>query len=50
MGNFEIFFALAGELALALDVDWSCAGADMEEVRDEISDIDRADMREILGR
>jgi len=50
ISNFEVFFALAGQIALTRDVDWSCAGADMDDVRDEIEDIDRADMREILGR
>ena len=49
ISNFEVFFAIAGDLALKNKVDWACAGADMEDVRDEVGDIDRADMREIIA-
>jgi hypothetical protein len=48
IGNFEVFFAAAGKLALDLDVDWTCAGADAEKVAGEVADIDREDMAEIL--
>ncbi len=46
--NFEIFFAMAGRLALDGGVDWSCEGADAEKVQREVADIDREDMAEIL--
>jgi len=49
ISNFEIFFAAAGRIALDKKVDWACKGADMEDVNDEIADIDKEDMREILG-
>jgi hypothetical protein len=48
IGNFEVFFAAAGKLALDLDVDWACEGADAAEVAEEVADIDRADMAKIL--
>ncbi len=48
IGSFEVFFAMAGHLALGRDVDWQCKGADMEEVTDEIGDIDKGDMKSIL--
>jgi len=48
IGNFEIFFAAAGKLALDLNVDWTCDGADAEKVASEVADIDRADMAAIL--
>jgi hypothetical protein len=48
IGNFEVFFAAAGRLALELDVDWSCDGADAEDVAEEVADIDREDMAAIL--
>jgi hypothetical protein len=48
IGNFEVFFAAAGRLALDLGVDWSCEGADADKVRAEVEDIDRADMAKIL--
>jgi len=49
IGNFEIFFAAAGKLALDRKVDWECKGADMEDVREEVADIDRKDMQQILS-
>jgi hypothetical protein len=48
ISNFEIFFAMAGYLALKYKVNWECKGADMEDVKAEIEDVDREDMREIL--
>ncbi len=48
IGNFEVFFAAAGKLALDLGVDWSCEGADAADVASEIEDIDREDMAAIL--
>ncbi len=48
IGSFEIFFAAAGKLALDAEVDWSCKGADMDDVREEVEDIDRAAMGRIL--
>ena len=49
ISSFEIFFALAGSIALERNVSWHCAGADMDDVNEEVSDIDRGDMREILS-
>jgi hypothetical protein len=49
IGNFEVFFALAGRIALRQNVNWECAGADMDDVRDEVEDIDQGDMNEILN-
>ncbi len=48
IGNFEVFFAAAGKLALDLGVDWTCEGADAEDVAEEVADIDQADMVAIL--
>jgi hypothetical protein len=48
IGNFQVFFAMAGYLARKLKVDWQCKGADAEDVKEEIADIDLSDMRSIL--
>ncbi len=48
IGNFQIFFAMVGYVAQKNKVDWSCKGADMEDVNDEIKGIDQADMKAIL--
>lgn len=49
IGNFEVFFAAAGKLALDLGADWSCEGANADKVSDELEGIDKADMAKILG-
>ena len=48
IGNFEIFFAMAGYTALKSNVDWQCVGADADDVDGAVADIDRGDMRGIL--
>ena len=48
IGNFEVFFALAGHLALKHNVSWECNGADAEDVKEEVADIDKDDMKAIL--
>lgn len=50
IGNFEVFFALAGSIALEDRVSWSCTGADAAKVDKEVAGIDRGDMNRILGR
>ncbi len=50
ISEFGAFFAVTGDLALRLGVDWTCEGADPAKVRREVERIDREDMREILGR
>ena len=50
LGNFEIFFAVAGKLALDKKVDWACTGADAKDVADEIKDIDLDDMRKLAKK
>ena len=50
LGNFEIFFAVAGQLALDKKVDWACTGLDAKDMADEIKDIDRADMRKLAKK
>jgi hypothetical protein len=49
VGNFEVFFALAGKLALENQVDWTCAGSDTEAVAKEVGGINRTNMQRILG-
>lgn len=48
IGNFEVFFAMSGYLALKHKVDWMCVGADKADVKEEVADIDKGDMRKIL--
>jgi hypothetical protein len=48
ISSFQIFFAAAANLALEAKVDWSCTGADGDDVKDEIASIDRKDMANIL--
>jgi hypothetical protein len=48
ISNFEVFFARAGKLALDMDVDWTCEGADAAKIAEDVADIDRADMEKIL--
>jgi len=48
IGNFEVFFAMVGFTALKENVNWECKGADMEDVKEEVADIDKADMRATL--
>lgn len=48
LGNFEIFFAAAGKMALENQVEWNCDGADEDEVGKELAKIDRNDMVKIL--
>lgn len=48
IGNFEVFFAMAGYTALKSNVDWQCVGADADDVDGAVADIDRGDMRGIL--
>ena len=50
MGAFEVFFAAAGKVALDGGVDWTCKGADAEDVAEEVAEIDRAAMAKILAR
>ena len=50
LGNFEIFFAVAGKLALDKKVDWSCTGLDAKDMADEIKDIDRGDMNKLAKK
>ncbi len=49
LGNFGVFFAATGKLALDKKVDWACDGADPKDVAEEVADIDRADMNEVLA-
>jgi len=49
VANFEIFFALAGKIALENQVDWTCAGADADAVVKELKSIDQSDMKSILA-
>ena len=48
IGNFEVFFALAGYIALQNNVSWACEGADAEDVKEEVADIDQGDMKATL--
>ncbi len=50
IGNFELFFAAAGNLAIKTGATWYCAGADRDDVKDEIKDIDLKDMKKILRK
>lgn len=50
VGNFEIFFAAAGKVALDHSVDWTCAGADAAAVSGAVSGIDSAAMKRILAK
>jgi hypothetical protein len=48
IANFEVFFAIAGKLALDTGVDWQCAGGSAGDIRSEVASIDRGDMSAIL--
>jgi hypothetical protein len=46
--NFEVFFSMIGHVALSKSVDWQCIGANSEDLQEEVSEIDRSDMKQIL--
>jgi len=50
IGNFEVFFAMAGKVAIDQKVDWACTGADASAVESERADINTSAMNKILGR
>ncbi len=48
IGSFGMFFSANGYLAITSSADWTCDGADMEEVNEELEDLDHDDMMDNL--